>query len=117
MPRSRDLPRIPNASTRPTRYPQFATHSPVSRATLARLAIGLVIVALIVIGLTNPSGAQTTGGVRAENAPSSLGDKATLFSLCLQDWDVGTHMTKQEWAGACQRLLLERGDYLRKPTR
>jgi hypothetical protein len=89
----------------------------ISRAMLARLTIGLVIVSLIVIGLTNPSGAQTTGGVRAENAPSSLGDKATLFSLCLQDWDVETHMTKQEWAGACQRLLLERGDYLRKPTR
>ena len=88
----------------------------ISRATLTRLAIGLVIVALIVIGLTNPSGAQTTGGVRAET-PSSLSDKPTLFARCLQDWDVGTHMTKQEWAGACQRLLLERGDYLRKPTR
>ena len=85
----------------------------ISRATLTRLAIGLVIVALIVIGLTNPSGAQTTGGVRAET-PSSLSDKPTLVARCL---DVGTHMTKQEWAGACQRLLLDRGDYLRKPTR
>lgn len=93
------------------------SHHLISRATLTRLAIGLVIVALIVIGLTNPSGAQTTGGVRAEYAPSSLSDKATLFSLCLQDWDAGTHMTKREWAGACQRLLLERGDYLRKPAR
>jgi hypothetical protein len=32
-----------------------------SLATLTQLAIGLVIMALIVIGLTNPSGAQTTG--------------------------------------------------------
>ena len=58
----------------------------ISRATLTRLAIGLVIVALIVIGLTNPSGAQTTGGVRAET-PSSLSDKPTLVARCLGCWN------------------------------
>ena len=34
-----------------------------------------------------------------------------LFARCIDDWDAGTHMTKKEWSAACQRLLIERGDY------
>jgi hypothetical protein len=78
---------------------------------VTRLAIGLIIVALIVIGLTNPSGAQVRGAT-AESTPSSReqkDDNAALFGQCLQDRDAGTHMTKKEWSGACQRLLIERG--------
>jgi len=75
---------------------------------LMRLAIGLIVTAIIVIGLTNPSGAQTAGsGLPQEH-------NAKLFAQCLQDWDGATHMTKQEWSAACRRLLLQRGDYLRK---
>ena len=43
----------------------------ISRATLTRLAIGLVIVALIVIGLTNPSGAQTPAASGLRHRPRS----------------------------------------------
>ena len=84
---------------------------------VTRLAIGLVIVAIIVIGLTNPSGAQMNRGARTASALSSpvqQDSNAALFGRCLQDWDAGTHMTKKEWSGACQRLLIERGDYLPK---
>ena len=90
---------------------------------VTRLAIGLVIVALIVIGLTNPSGAQMNRSAKTESTPSSpeqqvssaaLFGNAALFGRCLQDWDAGTHMTKKEWSGACQRLLIERRDYLPK---
>ena len=82
-----------------------------SLATLTQLVIGLVIMALIVIGLTNPSGAQTSGQ-RTESATSLTqrhDDIPTLFARCLHDWDAGTHMTKKEWSAACQRLLIERG--------
>ena len=73
---------------------------------LMRLAIGLIVSAIIVIGLTNPSGAQATrSGTPQEHS-------ATLFAQCLQDWDGATHMTKREWSAACHRLLLQRGDYL-----
>ena len=51
-------------------------------------------------------------GATAESTPSSReqqDDNAALFGRCLQDWDAGTHMTKKEWSGACQRLLIERG--------
>ena len=64
-------------STRLIGHPQFARNFAVCRsslATLTQLVIGLVIMALIVIGLTNPSGAQTSG-LRTESATSS--DSAT----------------------------------------
>jgi hypothetical protein len=38
---------------------------------VTRLAIGLLIAALIVIAPTNPSGAQLNKGVSTENTPSS----------------------------------------------
>jgi hypothetical protein len=78
---------------------------------VTRLAIGLIIMAIIVIGLTNPSGAQTNRSARTESDLSTpvQQDTNALFGQCLQDWDAGTHMTKKEWSGACQRLLVERG--------
>ena len=54
-------------------------------------------------------------GVSIKNTPSSAelqDNNAALVVRCLQDWDSGTHMTKKEWSGACQRLLIERGEYL-----
>jgi hypothetical protein len=107
MPRTQFISGQNKASTRLTE--QISNFTLVA---LKRLAIGLVIVGLIVIGLTNPSGAQMNRGARTENTPSSPEQQdanAALFARCLQDWDPGTHMTKKEWSGACQRLLNERG--------
>ena len=86
--------------------------SSFTRIAVTRLAIGLIIMAIIVIGLTNPSGAQINRGARtasAHSSPVQQDSTAALFDQCLQDWDAGTHMTKKEWSGACQRLLVERG--------
>ena len=83
--------------------------SSLTLIAVTRLAIGLVIVALIVIGLTNPSGAQSARTESTPSAPDQQDSNAALFGRCLQDWDAGTHMTKKEWSGACQRLLIERG--------
>ncbi len=107
---------VGKTSTRLIGHPQFARNFAVCRsslATLTRLVIGLVIMALIVIGLTNPSGAQT-GALGTESTTSSTQQHdgiPTLFARCLNDWDAGTHMTKKEWSAACRRLLIERGDY------
>ena len=74
-------------------------------ATLMRFTIGLIVGILIVVGLTNPSGAQTfRSGTAGEH-------NATLFKRCLHDWDVATHMSRQDWSAACHRLLLQRGEY------
>jgi hypothetical protein len=105
-----------NASIALLGHAETASNFFICRLTL-RLAIGLVIAAAIVIGLTSPSGAQKAEEVRTGLLPSSLqrqDGNAPQLAQCLQDWDAGTHMTQEEWSGACHRLLLQRGDYLRK---
>ena len=36
------------------------------------------------------------------------------FARCMQDWDAGTHMTKNEWEGTCRRLAQERTKFVTK---
>jgi len=87
--------------------------SSLTFTAVTRLTIGLLIAALIVIALTNPSGAQMNKGVSTGYTPFSSGgqDNSTaLFVRCLQDWDSQIHMTKKEWSGACRRLLIERAE-------
>ena len=106
-------------STRVIGHPQLARNFAVRRSaltTMTQLVIGLVIMALIVIGLTNPSGAQTSG-LRTTSSAQQHDGIPTLFGRCLNDWDAGTHMTKKEWSAACQRLLIERGDNVPKQRR
>jgi hypothetical protein len=39
---------------------------------------------------------------------------AGSLAQCLKDWDAATHMTKQEWARVCRRLVAEHAKYLRE---
>lgn len=73
----------------------------------SRLLIGLLIAATIVVGLTNPSGAQS---VANQSDLSASGHDRALFVQCMQDWDRATHMTTKEWARACQRVIRGRED-------
>jgi hypothetical protein len=119
MTRSQHMPLVRSASIALTGRPEIAGSFLFCKLSL-RLAIGLVIAAIIIIGLTSPSGAQTASGERIQGdfffRHQQQDDSTTLVARCLQDWDAGTHMTKQEWSGACQRLLLQRGDYLHPQT-
>jgi hypothetical protein len=36
---------------------------------------------------------------------------AEYLAQCLSDWDVGTHMTKKEWARVCQRVVDSRARF------
>ena len=99
MPRSQHGSGVWKASTRLTGRTEIATNSPISRfilTTLMRLAIGLVITALVVIGLTSPGGAQTTSGFRTARTPFSPeqqdGNVAGSRMLCCngtQSYEVG----------------------------
>jgi hypothetical protein len=114
MSRTQLLSGAGKTSTRLIGHPQFARDFAICRsslATLTRVVIGIVIMVPIVLSLTNPSGAQTSG-LRTESVTSSTQEHdgiPTLFARCLHDWDAGTHVTKKEWSAACQRLLIERG--------
>jgi hypothetical protein len=80
--------------------------SPWPLATVSRLVIGLLIAMIIVVGLTNPGGAQSP----ATTDDATASHNRHLYAQCMRDWDRATHMTKQEWSGACQRVLREHED-------
>jgi hypothetical protein len=63
--------------------------------------MGLLIAVMIVIGLTDPGSAQAQSA-----APSD--HNRNLFAQCMQDWGQATHMTKAQWANACQPVLHKR---------
>jgi hypothetical protein len=65
--------------------------------TLLRLLIGLGFAAAITVALVRTPGAQTPQG-----APETQLDRsAGYFAQSLQDWDPGTHTTKQYWSRPC----------------
>lgn len=48
----------------------------------------------------------------AGEKPAYLGTE-TLES-CVNRWDPGTHLTKEEWRASCERISEERGKYLKE---
>lgn len=105
----------PGAWRSAIRHAEGAQYHPVSRLdlpTFSRFVIGLLIAAMIVVLLTNPSGAQTLAD--QNDRAASEHDRA-LFAQCMQDWDRATHMTTKEWARACQRVIRAREDPAQAP--
>ena len=41
-------------------------------------------------------------------------ESAAYLEQCLRDWDAGTHMTKQEWARTCRRVVESRAKFMRE---
>ena len=33
------------------------------------------------------------------------------FDICMKDWDAATHMTKEEWARTCRRVVKDRVEF------
>jgi hypothetical protein len=65
-------------------------------------ALSLVVASGAAYAQSDPrpkSPASTDVGARA----------AAMYSQCMQDWDSGTHLTKQEWERTCRRLMQDRG--------
>jgi hypothetical protein len=51
------------------------------------------------------------GAVMSEEQIRAKG--AEWHAECMRDWDRQTHMTKQEWARTCQRVVDDRVQFLR----
>src|SRR5262245_35613312 len=41
-------------------------------------------------------------------------NKVDTLAQCLDDWDAGTHMTRQEWARTCRRVVSNRAKFLQE---
>jgi hypothetical protein len=57
-----------------------------------------------------PATPQTPNARPNPDAAKSSAQKlsAEYMVQCMNDWDTGTHMTKQEWARTCQRVIQDR---------
>ena len=65
-------------------------------------ALSLVVASGVACAQSDPrpkSATSTEAGARA----------TAMYSQCMQDWDSGTHLTKQDWERTCRRLMQERG--------
>jgi hypothetical protein len=58
------------------------------------------------------SAASKAEAKKAEKKESDRGPE--YLAQCLKDWDRGTHMTRQEWARTCRRVVSNRVRFLRE---
>jgi hypothetical protein len=56
---------------------------------------------------------QTANDQTKPNRTKSSGQEriAEYLAQCLQDWEAATHMTKQEWARVCRRVVDNRAKF------
>jgi hypothetical protein len=52
---------------------------------------------------------KVKGGGTPDAAP-----KVDPLTQCLRDWDAATHMTRQEWARTCRRVVDNRAQFIRE---
>ena len=70
-------------------------------------------------GTTSSPPTVTTQTTKARAKPNDGKSPAEVRKLsaeylaqCMQDWDSATHMTKQEWARTCRRVVEGRAKFL-----
>jgi hypothetical protein len=56
-----------------------------------------------------PSTTQIVSRAQAQVVKPDVG--ASHIAQCMQDWDAATHMTKQEWARTCRRVVRDRIEF------
>ena len=71
---------------------------------------GLFVPLLLVLSATAAMGQARLDG---SETPAQLRERhADYLKQCMKDWDAATHMTKQEWAHTCRRVVDNRVKYL-----
>jgi hypothetical protein len=83
------------------RWPAEITGGPMCMRILAS-ALSLVVASGVACAQSDPRPKSAT-------SPDVGARIAAMYSQCMQDWDAGTHLTKQEWERTCRRLMQERG--------
>jgi hypothetical protein len=77
-------------------------------AEIKASSMRLLVYALSLVVVSG--GAYAQSDQRPKNATSNDGARlAAMYLQCMQDWDAGTHLTKQDWERTCRRLMQERG--------
>ena len=69
----------------------------------------ILVYALSLVVASGVACAQSDPRPKSATATDVGARIAAMYSQCMQDWDSGTHLTKQEWERTCRRLMQERG--------
>ena len=93
--------------------------------TLLRVGSLLLVIAYgaaYAQSVVQPNSATGLPTVSAVPAPTAVPKRQTIEEMrtqgaswreeCMKDWDAATHMSKQEWARTCQRVVDERVKWL-----
>ena len=73
-----------------------------------------VIIAAEVGSLVLASLGAAAQAPRQEESGSGGRTAAEYLKECLRDWDADTHMSRQEWARTCQRVVDNRAKFMRE---
>jgi len=63
------------------------------------------------ISLPPPPAAKPDAAKKAKVTPDAT-SKVDRLAQCLRDWDAATHMTRQEWARTCRRVVSDRAQFM-----
>jgi len=69
----------------------------------------ILVYALSLVVASGAAYAQSDRLPKSATSTDVAARAAAMYSQCMQDWDSGTHLTKQEWERTCRRLMRERG--------
>jgi len=76
----------------------------------AKLRHGYVFAILVSVGVVAAQAASPSRDVESK----IRADSAEYLAKCMADWDAATHMTRQEWARTCRRVVDNRAKFMRE---
>jgi hypothetical protein len=69
----------------------------------------ILVCGLSLVAASGAAYAQSDPRPKSATSTDVEAHATAMYSQCMQDWDSGTHLTKQEWERTCRRLMQERG--------
>ena len=72
------------------------------------------IACFLVLCLANATAfAQTLDPPKSAEQIKEIEDRVSYWrTTCLEDWDAATHMSRKEWRATCERVAIERRQFL-----
>lgn len=69
---------------------------------------------LLFAGAASAQSTTSQTAAREAHREDAANDEKKYFALCMNDWDVKTHMSKRQWERTCRRVTEQRLNYLRE---
>jgi hypothetical protein len=87
----------------------YPAGSVASETTGIPMHMRILVYGLSLVAASGAAYAQSDPRPKSANSTDVEAHATAMYSQCMQDWDSGTHLTKQQWERTCRRLMQERG--------